>query len=151
MLNIRTRIRTHQNLSKRIRFRIRSENIRTVFIPRRPQRPVPNRLHRNHKCIFFYKFHSYAAGAIRTRECSRGRPQRPVPTCLHQNPQRPVPTCLHQNSKLIFFFANFVAIRLVGFEPMTSLSHVFLPKHFTTLSLVSKLYFDSSYIIPNNV
>ena len=33
MLNIRTRIRTDLNLSKRIRSRIRSENIRTVFIP----------------------------------------------------------------------------------------------------------------------
>jgi len=33
MLNIRTRIRTDLNISKRIRSRIRSENIRTVFIP----------------------------------------------------------------------------------------------------------------------
>jgi len=33
MLNIRTRIQTDLNLSKRIRSRIRSENIRTVFIP----------------------------------------------------------------------------------------------------------------------
>jgi hypothetical protein len=33
MLNIRTRIRTNLNPSKRIRSRIRSENIRTVFIP----------------------------------------------------------------------------------------------------------------------
>ena len=31
--DIRTRIRTDLNPSKRIRFRIRSENIRTVFIP----------------------------------------------------------------------------------------------------------------------
>ena len=34
MLDIRTRIRTDLNPSKRIRFRIRSKNIRTVFIPR---------------------------------------------------------------------------------------------------------------------
>ena len=34
MLDIRTRIRTDLNPSKWIRFRIRSENIRTVFIPR---------------------------------------------------------------------------------------------------------------------
>ena len=33
MLDIRTRIRTDLNPSKWIRFRIRSENIRTVFIP----------------------------------------------------------------------------------------------------------------------
>ena len=33
MLNIQTRIRTDLNPSKRIRFQIRSENIRTVFIP----------------------------------------------------------------------------------------------------------------------
>ena len=33
MLDIWTRIRTDLNPSKRIRFRIRSENIRTVFIP----------------------------------------------------------------------------------------------------------------------
>jgi len=33
MLNIRIRIRTDLNPSKRIRSRIRSENIRTVFIP----------------------------------------------------------------------------------------------------------------------
>ena len=33
MLDIRTRIWTDLNPSKRIRFRIRSENIRTVFIP----------------------------------------------------------------------------------------------------------------------
>ena len=33
MLDIRTRIRTDLNPSKRIRFRIQSENIRTVFIP----------------------------------------------------------------------------------------------------------------------
>ena len=33
MLDIRTRIRTDLNPSKRIWFRIRSENIRTVFIP----------------------------------------------------------------------------------------------------------------------
>jgi len=33
MLNIRTRIRTDLNPSKRIQSRIRSENIRTVFIP----------------------------------------------------------------------------------------------------------------------
>ena len=33
MLDIRTRIRTDLNPSKRIRFRIRSKNIRTVFIP----------------------------------------------------------------------------------------------------------------------
>ena len=33
MLDIRTRIRTDLNLSKRIRFQIRSENIHTVFIP----------------------------------------------------------------------------------------------------------------------
>ena len=32
MLDIRTRIRTDLNPSKQIRFRIRSENIRTVFI-----------------------------------------------------------------------------------------------------------------------
>ena len=33
MLNIQTRIRTDLNPSKRIRSRIRSENIHTVFIP----------------------------------------------------------------------------------------------------------------------
>ena len=33
MLDIRTRIRIDLNPSKRIRFRIRSENIHTVFIP----------------------------------------------------------------------------------------------------------------------
>ena len=33
MLDIRTRIRTNLNPSKRIQFRIRSKNIRTVFIP----------------------------------------------------------------------------------------------------------------------
>jgi vacuolar-type H+-ATPase subunit D/Vma8 len=33
MLDIRTRIRTDLNPSKRIRFQIRSENIHTVFIP----------------------------------------------------------------------------------------------------------------------
>ena len=33
MLNIRTQIRTYLNPSKQIRFRIRSKNIRTVFIP----------------------------------------------------------------------------------------------------------------------
>jgi hypothetical protein len=32
MLNIRTRIQTDLNPSKRIRSRIRSENVRTVFI-----------------------------------------------------------------------------------------------------------------------
>jgi hypothetical protein len=34
MLNIRTWIRADPNLSKQIRFQIRAENIRTVFIPR---------------------------------------------------------------------------------------------------------------------
>ena len=33
MLNIRTRIRTDLNSSKRIRSQIRSENIRTIFTP----------------------------------------------------------------------------------------------------------------------
>jgi hypothetical protein len=36
MLNIRTRIRTNYNPSKRIRSRIRSENIRTIFLPTAP-------------------------------------------------------------------------------------------------------------------
>jgi len=33
MLNIQTRIRIYRNLSKRIQSQIRSENIRTIFIP----------------------------------------------------------------------------------------------------------------------
>ena len=51
MLNIRTRIRTDLNLSKRIRSRIRSENIRTVFIPK--ARGVQSRdyVDRSEECV----------------------------------------------------------------------------------------------------
>ena len=42
-VDIRTQIRTDLNPSKRIRFRIRSENIRTIFIPSALARPEARR------------------------------------------------------------------------------------------------------------
>ena len=54
MLDIQTRIRTYLNPSKRIRFRIRSENIRSIFIPS----PYP--LSTSHICDAAWNFISKA-------------------------------------------------------------------------------------------